>query len=121
MTFEHVALNLKDYREAADWYCTNLGMTIVREKPGAMVFLADEAGTIVLELYANPEADLLNAAGLHPLTLHLAFAVDDVVSEAERLLAAGCTLSEQTKTVGADTLAMLRDPFGVSLQLVHRG
>ena len=120
MKFEHVALNLDRYREAADWYCAHLGMRIVREKPGAMVFLADETGAIVLELYANGAAPFLQS-DVHHLTLHVAFTVDDVAAESERLLAAGCSVSEALKHVGDATMIMLRDPFGVSLQLVRRG
>ena len=121
MTFEHVALNLADYEEAADWYRANLGMTTVREVPGKMIFLADEAGTVVFELYSNPEAPHLDPHRMHALTLHVAFAVDDVEQEARRLVESGCSITDPVKSVGNDTLAMLRDPHGVSIQLVHRG
>jgi glyoxylase I family protein len=121
MTFEHVALNLPDYETAAKWYCTHLRMQVVREKPGTMIFLGDESRAIVLELYENPAAPVLDFAKQHPLTLHIAFAVDNVRAEGDRLIEAGCQVSDPYKQVGGDSMIMLRDPFGVSIQLVNRG
>lgn len=121
MKFEHLALNLTDYPTAAGWYCDHLGMTVAWESPGKMVFLADETGAVVLELYENPVAPVLPFAEQHPLTLHIAFAVDDVHAEGRRLVEAGCVVSDPYKEVNGDSMIMLRDPFGVSIQLVHRG
>jgi catechol 2,3-dioxygenase-like lactoylglutathione lyase family enzyme len=120
MIFEHVALNMEEYETAAKWYCEHLYMQVVREKPGTMIFLGDEQGTIFFEIYSNKTAPVLDFESEHPLTLHLAFAVDDVKNEADRLLSAGCTVSDPYKEVAGDSMIMLRDPFGVSIQLVHR-
>ena len=57
MKIEHVALNVSDPIDMARWYVEHLGMVIKRrvtESPWAH-FLADESGTVMLELYGNPD------------------------------------------------------------------
>ena len=58
---------------------------------------------------------------MHPLVLHVAFAVEDVAATHRRLLAAGAvSFSGPETTALGDQLAMLRDPFGLAVQLVRR-
>jgi predicted enzyme related to lactoylglutathione lyase len=58
---------------------------------------------------------------MHHLLLHIAFAVTDMPAERQRLLAAGCSIVEDTVTTPAgDRLTMLRDPWGFALQLCQR-
>ena len=53
--------------------------------------------------------------------LHFAFAVDDPAAVRERLLAAGASAEgELTTTAAGDQLAMLRDPWGLAIQLAKR-
>ena len=119
MQFEHFALNVKDKSGAEEWYTKHLGLSVVRSVPGNMSFLADSGGRVILEIYQKDE-DVLPYGDLHPLTLHVAFAVDDVAAEVKHLEAAGATLVDGPTQVKGDTLAMLKDPFGLSIQLVHR-
>jgi uncharacterized glyoxalase superfamily protein PhnB len=46
--------------------------------------------------------------------------VRDVEAAAEDLLNAGATVEEAMKEVSGDQMIMLRDPFGLAIQLVHR-
>lgn len=119
-TFEHLALNVKDKERAERWYTTNLNLKAVVSIPGDKSFLADPTGRVCLEIYQKDEADILDFDAYHPLTLHLAFHVRDVEAAAENLLNAGATVEEAMKEVDGDQLMMLRDPFGVAIQLVHR-
>jgi len=123
MHFEHAGMNVADPVAMAHWYVANLGLRIVVEQDTSpyMHFLADATGRVIFELYSNPSAPLPDYAHQDPLVLHLAFAVDDMDITKDRLLAAGATqISDNTQPNGT-RLAMLRDPWGVALQLAARG
>jgi len=124
MKIEHVALNVPNPVQAAAWYVEHLGMRIVKsanESP-YIHFLADQSGHSLLEMYNNPAAAVPDYAAMSPLILHIAFAVDDLEATRTRLLAAGATPEgEITHVANGDQLAMLRDPWGVPLQLAKRG
>jgi len=120
---EHVGLNVADPIKAAQWYVNNLGMKVLREAPAPANtrFLGDAAGHMMLEIYHNPPEAVPNYAAMDPLLLHVAFMVDDVEALRSKLLAAGATaVGEVTTTPAGDKLAMLRDPWGLAIQFVHR-
>lgn len=122
MKLEHVALQVADPVAVAEWYEAHVGMRVVRkgDPPGSARFLADEAGASVLEIYAGtlPVPDY---AAMDPGLLHVAFAAPDVAATRERLIAAGATpVGEVTVTPAGDRFAMLRDPWGLALQLAGR-
>ena len=122
MKLEHVALNLPDPQAAAAWYAENLGLTIVKANNAEpfIHFLADDGGGM-LEFYSNPRGAVPDYASMSPFTLHLAFAAADIEATRERLLAAGATAAGELETTPAgDQIVFLRDPWGVSLQLVSR-
>ena len=121
--FEHVGLNVADPIKAAQWYVDNLGMKILREGPAPINarFLGDADGNMMLEIYHNPPEAVPNYAAMDPLLLHVAFMVDDVEAMRSKLIAAGATaVGEVTTTPAGDKLAMLRDPWGLAIQFVHR-
>ena len=120
---EHVAINVEDPVEMAKWYCENLGMKIVRQGPAPvnMRFISDAGGNMMLELYHNPPDAVPDYRSMNPLTLHIAFMVDDVEGTCSRLVAAGATIATDiTVTDAGDKLAMLRDPWGVPIQFLKR-
>ncbi len=122
MKIEHVALYVSDPGAVSRWYTQQLGLRVVRSggAPSHTHFLADDAGTSILEIQtgALPVPDY---ASMDPNLLHVALATQDVGAARDRLLAAGATaVGEVSKTAGGDELAMLRDPWGLAIQLVHR-
>ena len=120
---EHVAINVEDPVEMAKWYCENLGMKIVRKgsPPANMHFISDAAGNMMLELYNNPPDAVPDYRSMDPLSLHIAFMVDDVEKISRRLVSAGATVAtEITVTDSGDKLVMLRDPWGVPIQFLKR-
>ncbi len=122
MTLEHVAINLSDPQAAAAWYAENLGLKIVKASDTApfVHFLADDSGSM-LEFYNNPGGAVPDYGGMSPFTLHLAFSADDIGATWERLLGAGATAAGEIETTPVgDRIVFLRDPWGVSLQLVSR-
>ena len=124
MRIEHVALNVADPLKVADWYVENLDMRVVRGLKEAPYthFLADSEGRGMIEIYHNPAASLPDYPTMHPLTLHIAFAVADMDTTRGRLLASGASAEgDVTHLANGDQLAMLRDPWGVAIQLVRRG
>ncbi len=124
MRIEHIAFNVSDPIAMAEWYCENLEMTVIREgpPPGNARYLVDGTGNTVLELYTNPPEAVPDYASMDPMVLHVAFCADDVASTRERLLAAGATPEgDVTESDTGDVLAMLRDPWGLAVQLARRG
>lgn len=122
MIFEHTALNVPDVRASAAWYVAQLGLQVARSRPDAPYthFLADETGRVFLELYSNPTDAFPDYRAQHPLRLHLAFAVSDAKGERARLEAAGATLAVEEPQPDGSLLIMMRDPWGVPVQLCQR-
>jgi catechol 2,3-dioxygenase-like lactoylglutathione lyase family enzyme len=123
MNFEHVGLNVAEPLAAADWYAKHLGLTIVRrmDKPPFTVFLADSDGTMLVEFYRNPPDQVPPYATMNPLLLHLAFVSANPAADKERLLRADATFVEEVHLPDGSHLVMLRDPWGLALQLCKRG
>jgi len=120
---EHTAYQVADPRALAGWYVEHLGMTIKRAQSAAPYghFLADDGDAVMLEFYANPRVTVPDYRAMDPLLLHIAFTTDDVPATRARLIAAGASPEgEVTYTDGGDVLAMLRDPWGLAVQLVRR-
>lgn len=123
MKIEHFAYQVEAPAKSADWYCENLGFVIKRESdiPVPVRFLADETGQVMLEIYNNRRITTPDYRSMDPLLLHLAFVCNDVPETANRLIAAGATLvSGPERLDSGDELAMLRDPWGLAIQLCKR-
>lgn len=122
LNVEHFACNVSDPVAMAAWYVENLGMRILRQRATAPYahFLADAAGRVVLEIYSNPDDPIPDYASMHPVRFHLAFAAEDPARVKDALMKAGATfVSDQTLEDGS-RLMMLRDPWGLALQLCKR-
>jgi glyoxylase I family protein len=123
LKIEHVAFQVDDPVAVAKWYVAHLGLTMKRaypERPFGQ-FLADDGDAVMLEFYNNPKASVPDYRQIDPLVLHVAFYTDDIASARSRLLSAGATAEgDIVATDSGDHLAMLRDPWGMAVQLVHR-
>lgn len=119
---EHVAFNVAEPVEAAAWYVQHLGMRVARYGggPTEIHFLADAAGASVIEFYRNPAAAVPDYGAMHPMQMHIAFLADDADAEAAWLQSAGAVLEETTDLPDGSRLVMMRDPWGVPIQLVRR-
>lgn len=122
MIFEHFALNIEKPSEMADWYVKNCGMKIVfsSDKDVVVRFLADKTGRVVAEIYKNVSQPVTDFLAKHPLEFHFAFMVKNAENEKNRLMQAGATLFEEIFPADGSHLVMLRDPFGMPLQLCQR-
>ena len=124
MNIEHLALNVSDPIAMAAWYGRHLGMRVVRQVDGGpnTRFVADAAGRTVLELYHQTRAPIPDYHSMDPFVFHIAFLTNDVAGERQRLLNAGATSALDVTTAdNGDVMAFLRDPWGVTIQLVKRG
>ncbi len=122
MKIEHIALNVIDPVAVAAWYCRHLGLEIVRHlpSPAQTHFLADDAGQTIIEIYCNPPDEVPDYAAMNPLLLHLAFVSDSPVDDSARLVTAGASHVDELKSPDGTHLIMLRDPWGLALQLCKR-
>lgn len=123
MKIEHLAFNVADPLALARWYVEHLGFTVKRRmvEPPYAHFLADDSGTVMLEVYGNPDAPQLDFKNVQPPALHIAFLSADLPTDVKRLVSAGASIVADVHTLPTgDTFAMLRDPWGLPLQLVKR-
>ena len=123
MKIEHIALNVASVDEHVAWYTEHLGLKIVRKMndPNHMHFIVDDSDQSMLELYSNPNVPVPDYAAMDVRAFHIAITVEDMDAEKERLMAAGATLAEDLEiTPAGDKLLFLRDPWGVTVQLVQR-
>jgi glyoxylase I family protein len=122
LNVEHLACNVSEPAAMAAWYVEHLGMRIVRRLPTAphIHFLADASGRVVIEIYCNAADPVPDYASMHPLRFHVAFAADDPDAARAALVAAGATFVDEQSLADGSRLVMLRDPWGLALQLVAR-
>ena len=123
MRLEHVGLALADPVGAAAWYGQHLGCETVRSssEPPHAHFLRPRQGGALIEFFNNPAVADVDYWQVNPMQGHLAFAVEDVDAESAALVSAGATLDGPAATTPhGDRYQMLRDPWGVPLQLITR-
>ena len=121
MKIEHLGFNVADPIAIADWYSKHCGLPVVRQFPGPAQthFLADSDST-VLEIYNNPADRVPDYRNMDPLLFHLALASSDPEADSKRLIAAGAVQVDEIKMPDGSHLIMLRDPWGLALQLCKR-
>tara|TARA_R110002167_G_scaffold17652_2_gene67209 strand:- start:5023 stop:5403 length:381 start_codon:yes stop_codon:yes gene_type:complete len=122
MTFEHFALNVVDINGVVNWYCTHLGLTIANQQKVSpfMTFLADSTDRVVIEFYKREDELAEDFSNRHPLTFHVAFVSENAEEDRQRLLKAGASFFEEIFKEDGSHLVMLRDPWGMPLQLCQR-
>lgn len=122
MKIEHFALNVEDPLAMAAWYVDTLGLSIVRqmkEEPYT-TFMADSSGRVMIEIYHNPVDEVPPYREMNPLLVHLAFVSAEPEEDKNRLLTAGASLVNEQHLEDGSHLVMLRDPWGLAIQLCKR-
>lgn len=121
MRLEHCALQVPDPVAMGEWYVKNLGCSVARSSSAANPGLFLQAGPVLIEIYKNDKVPVPNYPSIPPANLHLAFTSENVKADRDRLVKAGAKIADDFFTnPDGDELAMLRDPWGVPLQLVKR-
>ena len=117
MKIEHVAVDVPDPEAFKAWWCGNLGFRL-SSNPG---FIMDDTGVTGLEVYRTGETPAApDYAAMNSMTFHVAFVSDDVKADVDRLVAAGAKLEQLKLDSPAFHMAILRDPWGVAIQLCRR-
>jgi catechol 2,3-dioxygenase-like lactoylglutathione lyase family enzyme len=124
MLLEHVGVLVKDAFEMAKWYEKHLGFRTIRTGTGPAAsgaFVTDEGGKVALELITHKEIAAPDYAGLSPLQMHIAVVSADPDRDRARLEKAGATFVEETPMAQpGEKLYLMRDPWGVAIQLIKR-
>lgn len=124
LRLDHLALQHPEPEAVSAWLCLHIGLEVYRVSTSASRarFLKCPRTAVMLEIYRQPEVAVPDYASMPPAALHLAFYADDIAAEGDRLVAAGATRAgEPGKNSAGDRFLMLRDPWGVPIQLVSRG
>ena len=114
----HVALNVRNVRESADFYCNVLDMRIEWEPDPDNIYLT--SGTDNLAIHKLPEGE---PPGRVQTVHHIGFVVrrpEDVDTVAAKVAARGVPLVQPVKTHrdGARSF-YFRDPDGILIQLLY--
>lgn len=122
MIFEHFALNVNNVDTVVAWYTEFIGLKVVnaQKEPPFMTFLADSSNRVMLELYHRPDETITDFIEQHFLTFHLAFVSENAEADKKKLLSEGAIFVEEVKKEDGSHLIMLRDPWGMPLQLCQR-
>ena len=122
LNIEHYACNVSDPAGMAAWYVEHLGMRVVRRTTAAphIHFLADANERVVMEIYSHSADAVPDYQRMHPMRFHLAFAAPDPDAARAALVGAGATFVDEQALPDGSRLLMLRDPWGLPLQLVKR-
>ena len=74
-----------------------------------------------LEIYRTGETPAApDYKSMNSMTFHVAFVSEDVKADVDRLVAAGATLEQLKLENPSFHMAILRDPWGVAIQLCKR-
>ena len=114
----HVALNVRDVRKSADFYCNVLGMRIEWEPDADNVYLTSGTDNLALHKLEMPIP-----AGVPQTLHHIGFIVrhpEDVDAWAVRVQGLGVTMAQDPKTHrdGARSFYFY-DPDGILIQLIY--
>ena len=122
MKIEHFAINVGQPMEMANWYVRHVGLEIVKQdsKPPFTTFLADDDGRVMVEIYNNPSDQVPDYSEMDPLILHLALVSQDPGADKKRLVEAGAIEVSDDIMDDGSHLVMLRDPWGLAIQLCKR-
>jgi len=123
MKIEHFAFNVADPVAMANWYVENMDLEIVKKIDGLPKthFLGDKSGAILIEIYNNPVDQVPDYQTMDPLLIHLAFISQNPQEDKNRLIGAGASFVEMINLTDGSELIMMRDPWGLALQLCKRG
>ncbi|MEW2921017.1 VOC family protein [Muricauda sp. ANG21] len=122
MIFEHFAVNVADAPSVVKWYVAHLGLKarVADKNPPFMTFLEDGTGRVVIEFYQRTDAPVSDFSKENSLSFHVAFVSENAENDKKRLVESGATFELEVKLEDGSHIVMLRDPWGMPLQLCQR-
>jgi lactoylglutathione lyase len=118
----HTCLNVSDIDRSIDFYTGKLGLKLtsrreVKQNNAEIAFLKDESGGAIELTRWRDKKSLAEGDNFD----HIAFAVDDVTAEIERLRAVGVAIAMEPFSLQGSTskIAFIKDPDGNWLELIQ--
>jgi lactoylglutathione lyase len=120
----HTCLNVSDLDRSIHFYTTKLGLKLtsrreVKQNNAEIAFFKDESGGAIELTHWRDKKSLVEGDNFD----HIAFAVDDVAAEIERLRAGGVAVAMEPFSLQGSTskIAFIKDPDGNWLELIEVG
>jgi len=125
MKFTYTGIRIRDLKRSIEFYTKTMGMKEVQrgkmQADGIFVQLKSKTSQQVLELnYYPPETKFYEEYVEGSELDHLAFWCKDVRKSYERVLAGGATSAVEPWDEGGYTLAFVRDPDGIWIELIGK-
>ena len=123
MRFEHTAYNVSDPAAQAQWYVKAFGLRIVRAigAPTFTHFVTDPENRLTLEFYSNAQGPIPDYHAVNQWTQHIAFSSSALRADAAALSSLGGVWDGTIVDLpGGDQTAFVRDPWGLTVQLIQR-
>ena len=123
MKLSLVALLVRDYDEAIDWYTKVLGFRLVSDegqgKDKRWVVIEDEAGHGLLLAKANKPEELAAVGNQHGGRVGFFLQVEDFDAACQRLVAADGSFDEQPRNEPYGKVIVFRDLYGNRWDLIE--
>ncbi|MEM3671083.1 MAG: VOC family protein [Thermoprotei archaeon] len=122
MQLLHTSITVRNMDESIDFYTNKIGMSLTgrREIPqnkAEIAFLSAEGTDHRIELtWWKEKKDYSEGDQLD----HIAFGVEDVYSEVDRLRKLGVEVAKEPYTLGTSKIAFVKDPNGIWIELIER-
>lgn len=125
MYFTYTGVRVRDLERASRFYRKAMGMRVVNrgrmDAGGLFVHLKSPASSQVLELNWYPAGSRFHEPYANGSELdHLAFWCRDARADFARLVAAGAEVAVEPWDEGSWTLAFVKDPDGIWIELIGR-
>jgi lactoylglutathione lyase len=123
MKYLHTMLRVRDLEASLDFFCNKLGLRELRRQNHekgrfTLVFLGTGAAGDGAEVELTYNWDQKEPYPTGRFFGHLAYQVDDIYAECERLRAAGVTIHRPPRD---GHMAFIKSPDGQSVELLQRG
>ena len=118
MRFVYAGIEVKDLDQSIKFYTEGLGMELLDRHPipatgGEVAGLKSKDSAQLLELNWYPKAEYQEGSELD----HLAFEVDDVEREMERLIGLGATRARPAEVRSKYVVGFVKDSNGIWIEL----
>ena len=125
MKFKYTGIRVRDLKRSIEFYTKTMGLKEVNrgtmKAGGKYIFLKDEESEQRLELNYYPPGTKFYEEYCEGSELdHLAFGSKDVRKDYKKLLANGCTTGVEPWDESGYTLAFVRDPDGIWIELIGK-
>ncbi|MBN1409443.1 MAG: VOC family protein [Spirochaetales bacterium] len=124
MRIEHIGFLVSQPIAMGDWYEKHLGLKKIRslgDNEQGVVFLRDDGTGTVLEFGRLKGRSVFNYNNMDPLLIHIAIECQDPTGLAKKLEAAGAEIiGESPMAEGANERMLVKDPWGITIQLINR-